>query len=58
MIVTTLKRVTVTLEEGVTVDLADITAKKLIAMGLVKGIKGKKNKNSEEENSEEKKEEE
>ena len=48
MKVTTIKRVTVTLDKGVTVELNDTTANKLIAMGLVKGVKGNKNKNPEE----------
>lgn len=53
MKVTTLKKVTVTLEKGVTVDLADTTAKNLIAMGLVKASKGKKNEAEEEKPAEE-----
>lgn len=48
MKVTTLKRVTVTLEKGVTVDLADKNAKNLIAMGLCKASKDKKNETEEE----------
>lgn len=52
MKVTTLKKVTVTLEKGVTVDLADKNAKNLIAMGLVKASKGKKNETEEDKSTE------